>query len=212
MVQDSRERIFAAIRRGLRGSAKSVGQLNAPHSKGSTGDLMSLFAKFSSELRLLGGEALLFDDEENISRFIMNNAGERVFVFRDLAPKHFIRTLGNIRNFKTDEDFAVHYEKREAAVFDSVISPCLVCIAETGTIVMSNNMRLPPAFSMKLFVIAEMDKLISSLDELFTDEYKNFTGSNLFLISGPSRTADIEKQLVTGVHGPKEVYVIFIKK
>jgi len=29
--------------------------------------------------------------------------------------------------------------------------------------------------------------------------------------SGPSRTADIEKTLVTGVHGPKEVYLFLVE-
>ena len=34
----------------------------------------------------------------------------------------------------------------------------------------------------------------------------------LSLTTGPSRTADIEKTLVVGVHGPKEVYVFLVDK
>jgi L-lactate dehydrogenase complex protein LldG len=35
--------------------------------------------------------------------------------------------------------------------------------------------------------------------------------SQVTFASGPSRTADIEKTLVTGVHGPKEVYCFLVE-
>ena len=42
-------------------------------------------------------------------------------------------------------------------------------------------------------------------------KYENNFPSFVTLATGPSRTADIEKTLVTGVHGPKEVYCFLIE-
>jgi L-lactate dehydrogenase complex protein LldG len=46
--------------------------------------------------------------------------------------------------------------------------------------------------------------------ERIKDNYKDKLPSLITLASGPSRTADIEKTLVVGVHGPKEVYCIVV--
>jgi L-lactate dehydrogenase complex protein LldG len=44
------------------------------------------------------------------------------------------------------------------------------------------------------------------------EKYNNEIPSMISLTTGPSRTADIEKTLVVGVHGPKEVFVFLIDK
>ena len=43
-------------------------------------------------------------------------------------------------------------------------------------------------------------------------KYKKNLPSFITLATGPSRTADIEKTLVVGIHGPKEVYVFLLEK
>ncbi|MOA49007.1 Lactate utilization protein C [compost metagenome] len=45
---------------------------------------------------------------------------------------------------------------------------------------------------------------------LLKEKYEEHLPSNITVISGPSRTADIEKTLVLGAHGPKEFYVFLI--
>jgi L-lactate dehydrogenase complex protein LldG len=42
------------------------------------------------------------------------------------------------------------------------------------------------------------------------EKYQQFLPSMISFATGPSRTADIEKTLVVGVHGPKEVYCFVI--
>jgi L-lactate dehydrogenase complex protein LldG len=42
------------------------------------------------------------------------------------------------------------------------------------------------------------------------EKYQEQPPSLISFATGPSRTADIEKTLVTGVHGPKEVYVFLV--
>ncbi len=218
---DSREKIFAAIRRGLRGPEKvnNEAQEQFPTKRTSAANFEGLFDQFGSELKKLEGAAAVFDNEESASKFIADHAGENVFVDGGVLSRYKNLLRGFKKPVRSSSEFDSGYDRREAAVFDSAVVPCVACISETGTVVIANDMRLPAALATRLFIIAEPKSLLPSLDELFTDEYRDFSawipsgkGSNLFLITGPSRTADIEKELVTGVHGPKEVYVIFIKQ
>ena len=85
-------------------------------------------------------------------------------------------------------------------------------LADTGTLVMIASPQeqrlislLPPAH----LAVVPQDRILSGLDELFTriPLPANDT-SSLVLITGPSRTADIEQILVRGVHGPGLITVV----
>ncbi|HAC20257.1 MAG TPA: hypothetical protein DCF78_16965 [Dehalococcoidia bacterium] len=69
---------------------------------------------------------------------------------------------------------------------------------------------LPPIH----IAIVQRGQVLPTLDELFTIRRRDFLdgnlGSYMNLISGPSRSADIEYTLVTGVHGPGEVHMILV--
>jgi L-lactate dehydrogenase complex protein LldG len=61
--------------------------------------------------------------------------------------------------------------------------------------------------------IAYVDQLVYDIREglqLLKEKYRHNLPSLITFATGPSRTADIEKTLVVGVHGPKEVYVFLI--
>lgn len=87
-------------------------------------------------------------------------------------------------------------------------------LADTGTLVMLSSLEearmislLPPVH----LAVVPGEKLLTGLDELFTrlDRPAEIT-SSMVLITGPSRTADIEQILVRGVHGPGEIHVIVV--
>jgi len=213
---DDRERIFAAIRRGLRGVTHRNAKRDSrsPLKETISKDFRLQFERFEMELTALGGSSVIVPDLIKAANYIMEQTtkDERVFIYDDPMYASLMLELRNHRPTKTSAEFSAGYDRRDAAAFEVAISPCLACIAETGTIVVHNDMRLPAALATKLFIVAEADKMIPSLDDLFADRFISFKGSSLFLISGPSRTADIEKELVTGVHGPKEVHAIFTEK
>jgi L-lactate utilization protein LutC len=55
--------------------------------------------------------------------------------------------------------------------------------------------------------ILEADRILPGLPELFR-ELGGELPSALAIVTGPSRTADIEQKLVIGVHGPGEVHIV----
>ncbi|MGD9250586.1 MAG: lactate utilization protein, partial [Desulfobacterales bacterium] len=88
-------------------------------------------------------------------------------------------------------------------------------IAETGAIVLWPDAREPRTLSLVPPVhiaVLEADKIYNSFCEIIQDQ--NWTAgmpTNALLISGPSKTADIEMTLAFGVHGPKELIVIVLQ-
>ena len=217
-MEDDREKVFASIRRALRGLDKFSANRSSKSpliAEIATG-FESRFAQFKSELSALGGEAVVLGSEAAAAEFISARMAQdaQVFIYDDIRTSRtaFTSLITESRQARFALEFGEGYDKREAATFDCALAGCLACVAETGTVVIRSDMRLPAALATQLFIIAGEDQLIPTLDELFTDRYGKFQGSNLFLITGPSRTADIEKELVTGVHGPKDVLVIFVER
>lgn len=99
---------------------------------------------------------------------------------------------------------------------DASITGCEFLVARTGTIVMSaaeQSGRTVSVYAPIHICIAYTNQLVFDIkDALQAIKEKYTTGIPSFITfaSGPSRTADIEKTLVTGVHGPKEVYLFLV--
>ena len=90
-------------------------------------------------------------------------------------------------------------------------------IAETGTCVLlarKGVSRLVSLLPPVHVAVVERGQVLPSLDELFTLRRRDFLQGDLDrymnLITGPSRSADIEYTLVTGVHGPGEVHMVLL--
>ncbi|MBA3649024.1 MAG: LUD domain-containing protein [Chitinophagales bacterium] len=99
---------------------------------------------------------------------------------------------------------------------DGGITRCEVLIARTGTILLSSRQesgRALPIFPPVHLVVAYRSQLVYDLKDglqSVAEKYEGKMPSMISLATGPSRTADIEKTLVLGAHGPKEVYLFFI--
>lgn len=88
-------------------------------------------------------------------------------------------------------------------------------IGETGSVVIDScneNLRLASCLAEKLDVIFPLSKLVASMHDVagFLEERTSGSGGYVAFITGASRTADIERVLTVGVHGPKEMTVIIL--
>ena len=106
----------------------------------------------------------------------------------------------------------------DLASCDASITGCEHLIARTGSIVMSSAQKSGRTVSVYAPVhicIAYTDQLVydiaNSLEQLRMNYGQQFH-SLVTLATGPSRTADIEKTLVVGVHGPKEVFCFLVDR
>jgi L-lactate dehydrogenase complex protein LldG len=98
---------------------------------------------------------------------------------------------------------------------DVAITGCEALVARTGSIVLSskNSGRVTSVYTPIHICIAYTSQLVYDLKDALPALFKKYNGelpSLVSLATGPSRTADIEKTLVVGVHGPKEVYLFLV--
>jgi L-lactate dehydrogenase complex protein LldG len=95
------------------------------------------------------------------------------------------------------------------------ITKCEYLIARLGSIMVSSKqmsgrrMNVYPEIHVIIAYVSQLVKDIKHALKLIRNKYDTMP-SMISLITGPSRTADIEKTLVMGAHGPKEIYVFLI--
>jgi L-lactate dehydrogenase complex protein LldG len=107
--------------------------------------------------------------------------------------------------------------KTDLAGCDVSITGCEYLVARTGSIVMSTAQaggRTASVYAPVHICIAFTNQLVYDIKDALQgakEKYENNIPSLITFATGPSRTADIEKTLVVGVHGPKEVYLFLVE-
>ena len=107
--------------------------------------------------------------------------------------------------------------KEDIGNCDVAITGCEFLVARTGSIVMSSAQlsgRTTSAYAPIHICVAHASQVVFDIKDALQElknKYKSGLPSLITFASGPSRTADIEKTLVVGVHGPKEVYLFLLE-
>jgi L-lactate dehydrogenase complex protein LldG len=119
-----------------------------------------------------------------------------------------IANLPGVRSGITNRE-----ELRElCATADVGITSADYALADTGTLVMLSSpaeARMISLLPPEHIAVVPRDRILTGLDELFSIlPNPAEQSSSMVLITGPSRTADIEQILVRGVHGPGKITVI----
>lgn len=168
--------------------------------------------------------------ETDLGEWLVQLAGEKpshltgpaIHMSRERAAEVINKTFQT--NLSSDPKeitaFARKKLREEFLSADAGLTGANILVAETGSvIVVSNegNARLVSSLPPVHIVITTPEKLVKSLEDaakILDILPKSATGQNITsyvsIVSAPSKTADIEKELVVGVHGPKEVYVIIM--
>ena len=102
-----------------------------------------------------------------------------------------------------------------AAVAGLGITSAVLGVASTGSVLIASGADSPRAASIlpeHHLVIMPADRMVPGLEEAI-DAVASLaaTCSNPFLVTGPSRTSDIEMEMVLGAHGPRSVHVLLVR-
>ncbi len=223
-----RETILARIREGLRqpaphphASNHQVETANEPHEArdwlppvgDSLTEQIELFRKNSEALKT---SFQVFDNQAPAAAALASLAAgwKNVAVHRSLLIEPLLPALeiSGIRLLHADEG----YEKSDLAACDAGITTCECLVAQTGSVLVTSATSGGRALSVlppHHIVIARRQQMLPDLQAAFAQIETKF-GKNppsmLSFITGPSRTGDIERILVLGAHGPKELTIFLV--
>jgi L-lactate dehydrogenase complex protein LldG len=168
-------------------------------------DLAVLFAeKFTS---LLGKFSFCESEEDlvsQISRLVDEKSWNDVYCVDE-----------NIKQALSSFGFT-HFTEKSLVDVDVSITKCELLVARTGSMVLStaeSSGRTTSVYAPVHICIAKTSQLVYDIKDAFIflqKKYGTQIPSSISFATGPSRTADIEKTLVVGVHGPKEVYCFLL--
>jgi L-lactate dehydrogenase complex protein LldG len=206
----SRDNILHKIRTALgRGAGQAVAEPPPARIRVPEVPMEARIASLCERVRALAGQA----EESHDPRAWVAKAIEGKTAVASNAPylvECGIASLAGVRTGITDR------EKLRAlcAAADVGITSADYALADTGTLVMISSPQearmislLPPAH----IAVVPRARILTGLDELFTLlPHPAETTSSMVLITGPSRTADIEQILVRGVHGPGLLSVVVV--
>lgn len=208
-VSSSKENILKKIRQAL---ANPV-PVPFPQSEGNTSVFQPLQKEMEVEFAenftgLLGRFSFCTDEKELAGQLQQLTLSKQI--------KSIFCNEKEIKEKLTNSGFN-HFSATDIASCDASITGCELLIARTGSIVMSSAQasgRTTSVYAPVHICIAYTRQLVYDIKEglqILKEKYAGKLPSLITFATGPSRTADIEKTLVVGVHGPKEVYVFLVE-
>lgn len=222
----ARDAIFQSIRSHLVAS-NSLNRLEAEIHQSNHGapvqrpvvlldETTSLVGLFKENLEAVDGHCVVAQNElelvaaltEIINRLQQTNLRARSIAISDSPDvERLIRQV----DAEVDE-LAVAPSASDIFAFDVGISRVQAGIAETGTLVLDSAVerhRLVSLVPPVHIAIIDASQIVGTLSEALALMYRDAKVSPIVtMVTGPSRTADIELTLAIGVHGPQELYVI----
>jgi L-lactate dehydrogenase complex protein LldG len=232
-MDSAREQILSTIRAGLaqnKAWLEAEGRVNSanppPYVLPPEANLAD---QFTAELRKLEGRVYRAADDEEalemLAEILALNHTDRIVAWDldQIGLPGLAAMLAAQQIRQLDTQVLAQVDRKERL---QILEPAQVClsgveaaIAESGSLVLVHGPEKPRLASLLAPVhvaIVREGQLVRGLGEAIghlrdqggVDPFTNT--SNITLITGPSRTADIEMTLTLGIHGPKEIHVVLI--
>jgi L-lactate dehydrogenase complex protein LldG len=207
----SREKVLKAIRNAL--IHKSEADFSAADSEGeiyaAPGEEESLELLFAKNFSALSGNFIFCEKKEDFATSLAHIIEEKKWdnIYCLDSPLQELLKQGGIP-----------YSSDETKFLDANIgiTLCEYLVARLGSIVVSSRQtcgRRLPVYSNIHVTVAYTSQLVYNLKDAYSalqNKYSTNFPSQVTVITGPSQTADIEKTLVKGAHGPKELFLFLI--
>jgi L-lactate dehydrogenase complex protein LldG len=206
----TRENIFKQIRNALIDKAENPfvvhdADLSVHHPLKESNDV-----SFAQEFTRVAGKFVYCENNDDL--------GEKLkFITTENNLKNIFCFEEKLKPLLEEHEILFNPHPKEISKIMAGISFCECLVARTGGIVVS-SMQLSgrrlyalPEFHI---VVAYTTQLVVDLKDAFAfirNKYQSNLPSAITVITGPSRTADIEKTLVMGAHGPKELFVFLVE-
>jgi len=165
---------------------------------------------FAEELKMVNGNCIICNSAKelttNLNKLFKENLWDSIFCLDN-----------NLQKILIDSDIPFSQGKEDFINMEAGFTTCEFLIARLGSIMISSKQtsgRRLNIFPPVHIVMGFTSQLVKDLDEALIkikQKYKDNLPSLISVITGPSRTADIEKTLILGAHGPKKLIVLLLK-
>lgn len=205
----SKEKILKKIRKALTTkSTQEIGDVDKISEIFVTSD-EPLEIQFAQNFSAADGKFVFCENElefiESFDFFVKDNEWENIFC---LEPK--------IKELLLKANIPFSDKEEDLLKTDIGLTFCENLVARTGSVVISSKQlsgRRLPIFANFHIVIAYTSQLVNNISDSLKqikERYSNNLPSMISTITGPSKTADIEKVLVQGAQGPREIILFLI--
>jgi L-lactate dehydrogenase complex protein LldG len=205
----SKEKTLKKIRKALsQKSPREVGDVDT-ESEIFTSSEDPLEIQFAQNFSTLNGKFIFCENE---AEFIENF----IFIAKDNNWKNLFCLEPAIKGILNKGKIKFSDKESDFLKTDIGLTLCECLVARTGSVIISSKQasgRRLPVYANFHIVIAYTSQLVYNIKDglkFIREKYNKHLPSMISTISGPSKTADIEKTLVQGAHGPKEIFVFLI--
>ncbi len=172
-------------------------------------DYAGLRDQFAKELKLVSGEFVPVKSKAELISHLVNDMKTKKYTSLAVSSDNDIKNIAAQANKEFSElecifpaELDPEQKKNKLAFANAALVDIDYVISDVASLVV---------FLDCIYVLAKPEQLLANLFELFAKVPKE-QAKNMLLITGPSRTADIEKIIILGAHGPRRLVVYWLEE